>query len=286
MSNSPSSYPPIDALERSKLDAALEQSKSRLSAEQAQRSAQRRARYAEDARIQERARELVFGDQLRSKEVELKQLAEDRRKLIEGRPTLVRRPLLTKGLLQPSPTTPFTYGRFPPYDFTWTSGSGQGTETATTDGFIDLFVQGLGDERRVGAAIGFWFQAAAQSPPVRRFGTSLSFSYEWSDNAFLYVADNHGHTQLMVWGVSENAWVARSGDQTPSWSDHVGWYESHHDSNPGAQASDELLFNVQPNGWYQCWLVCSGYTFADHGVAGFSDSTVRMHVALGYVFVT
>jgi hypothetical protein len=118
MSNSPSNYTPIDALEQSKLDEALEQSKSRLAADHAERCAQRRARYAEDARMQDRVRDLMFGQQIRSKEVELKQLAEDRRKLIEGRPKLVRRPLLTKGLpIQPSPATPFTYGRFPPYDF-------------------------------------------------------------------------------------------------------------------------------------------------------------------------
>ena len=179
MSNSGSDYTAMDAVKRSKLDAALEHSKSRLSAEHAERSAQRRARYAEDARMQARIRDLMFGDQLRSKEVELKQLAEDRRKLIEGRPKLVRRPLLTKGLpIQPSPATPFTYARTPPYDFTWTSGSGQGTETATTDGFIDLFVQGLGDERSVAGAIGFWFQAAAQVlpcgalPPASAFLTS------------------------------------------------------------------------------------------------------------------
>jgi hypothetical protein len=287
MSNSPSNYTPIDALEQSKLDEALEQSKSRLAADHVERSAQRRARYAEDARMQDRVRDLMFGQQLRSKEAELKQLAEDRRKLIEGRPKLVGRPLLTKGLpIQPSPAIPFTYGGFPPYDFTWTSGSGQGTESATTDGFIDLFVQGLGDERSVAGAIGVWFQAAAESPPVRRFSTSVSFSYEWSEGAQLYVADNHGHTRLMVWGMSENAWVAMSGDQPPSWSDHVGWYESHHDSNPGAQAFPELFFNAQPNGWYQCWLVCSAYVYADHGVAGFSDSTIRMHIALAAVFVT
>jgi hypothetical protein len=233
--------------------------------------------------MQDRVRDLMFGQQLRSKEVELKQLAEDRRKLIEGRPRLVRRPLLTKGLpIQQSPT----FFRTPPYDFTWTSGSPDaGTESATTDGFIDLFVQTIGSgERSVGGGIGFWFRAArAESPPVR-FGTSVSFSYEWSEGAQLYVADNHGRTWLTVWGMSENGWVATSGEQPPTWTDHVGWYESHHDSAAG-DTSQEVFFNAQPNGLYACWVNCSADVYADNGVAGFSDSTIRMHIALAAVFV-
>jgi hypothetical protein len=55
MSNSPSQYTPNDAaLEQAKAKA-LEQSISRLQADHAERSAQRRARFAEDARIQDRA---------------------------------------------------------------------------------------------------------------------------------------------------------------------------------------------------------------------------------------
>src|SRR3982074_2091570 len=135
MSNSPSQYAPNDAaLEQSKAKA-LEQSISRLQADHAERSTQRRARNAEDARIQDRVRDLMFGH-LRSKEVELKQLAEDRRRLIEGRaPKLVRR-LSMEGLpirRSPDDMAPRSLGRVPPYDFTWTSGSGQGGESATTD---------------------------------------------------------------------------------------------------------------------------------------------------------
>jgi hypothetical protein len=64
--------------------------------------------------------------------------------MIEGRPKFARRPLLTKGLpIAPSPTMPFTFAKPPPYDFTWTSGSGQGTETASTDGPIELSTQSL-----------------------------------------------------------------------------------------------------------------------------------------------
>jgi hypothetical protein len=73
MSNSPSQYAPNDAaLEQSKAKA-LEQSISRLQADHAERSAQRRALNAENARIQDRVRDLMFGH-LRSKEVELRSL--------------------------------------------------------------------------------------------------------------------------------------------------------------------------------------------------------------------
>jgi hypothetical protein len=284
MTNAPSQYAPNDAaLEEAKLKA-LQQSISQLQADHAQQSAQRRAQYAEDARIQDRFRDLMFGH-LRSKEAELKQLAEDRRRLIEGRPKLVRRPLLTKGLpIEPSSATPNAFGRPPPYDFTWTSGSGQGTETASTDGPIDLYTQSLGwGEQSVGAGIGFWFPS--REGGARRLGTSISFSYNWSEGAQAYVGDNHGRVWLTVWGMAENGWVGTSGDQSPSWTDHVGWYESHHDRRDG-QASQELVFNARPNSLYACWLNTSLRCYADHGFLGFADSTAQLNINLALVWAT
>jgi hypothetical protein len=168
-------------------DAALEQSNaleqciSRLQADHAERSAQRRARYAEDARIQDRARDLMFGSHLRSNAVELRQLAEDRRKLIEGRPKLVQRPLLMEGLpIRRAPAdTERWFGKTPPYDFTWTSGSGQGGESATTGGNIDLNTQSLGGEKSVGGGIGFWFSAGPGGDSAARFTNTCRFSLEW-----------------------------------------------------------------------------------------------------------
>ena len=178
---------------------------------------------------------------------------------------------------------PFTFAKPPPYDFTWTSGSGQGTETASTDGPIDLSTQALGGEASVGAGIGFWFPARGGG--ARRFGTSISFSYEWSERAQLYVGDNHGRVWLSVWGMSENGWVGTSADQSPSWTDHVGWYDSHHDSRDG-QASQELVFNALPNSLYACWINASLRCYADHGTLGFAVSTARLHFDLALVFVT
>ena len=280
MNNSPSHYAPNDAaLEESKLKA-LEQSISRLEADHAERSAQRRARYAEDARIQDRFRDLVFGH-LRSKDVELKQLAEDRRRLIEGRPKLVRRPSMEGLSLRRSPddaVKPLSFARVPPYDFTW------GGASASTGGDITLSVQSLGNgERSVGGGIGFWFSDAAGNPGAR-FSTSVNFSYDWSEGAAAYAAHNHGRTWLTVWGMSENGWVATGSDQTPSWADSVGWYDSHHDSR-GGSTSQEVFFNAKPNSLYACWVNASATVYADGGFLGFADSTIHMHIALVAVYV-
>jgi hypothetical protein len=281
MNNSPSHYPPDDAaLEESKMKA-MQQSISRLQADHAEQSAQRRARQAEDARIQDRFRDLMFGH-LRSKETELKQLAEDQRRLIEGRPKLARRPLLAKRLpMERSPATHTLAIPGPPYDFAWKAG-GQGTETASTDGSIDLSTQAFGD-RSVAAGVGIYFPASGGG--VRRFGTRISFSYEWTETAQLYVGRNEGRVWLSVWGITEGDWVVTSGDQFLSWSDHVGWYQSHHDNREG-QASHELVFNALPDSWYSCVLNASLHCYADNGAFGFAISQASLHIALESVYVT
>jgi hypothetical protein len=285
MSNSPSDHAPNDAaLEQSRVKA-LEQSRSRLQAEHAERSAQRRERYAEDSRFQDRVRELMLGE-LRSKEVQLKQLSEDRRRSIEGRPKPDHRPLLTDGLpiRHARPHAARWFGKVPPYDFTWTSGSGEGNESASTEGLIELFAQSIGGEKSVGGGIGFWFSAGTGGDPAARFSTTCRFSFDWSQTAQLYVADNQGRVWLSVWGMSENGWVAVSGDQFPSWRDHVGWYESHHDEG-GGETSQELFFNARPNGLYACWVNASIRCYADNGALGFADSTARLRIALAAVYV-
>ena len=67
-----------------------------------------------------------------------------------------------------------------------------------------------------------------------------------------------------VWGMSENGWVGTSGDEFPTWLDHVGWYESHQNSG-GGETSQELFFNAQPNGLYACWVNASIRCYADNG---------------------
>ena len=100
----------------------------------------------------------------------------------------------------------------------------------------------------MGAGIGFWFPARGGG--ARRFGTSISFSYEWSERASFMLGTITAAMALRV-GMSENGWVGTSADQSPSWTDHVGWCDSHHDSKDG-QASQELVFNALPNSLYAC----------------------------------
>ena len=184
MSKSPSQYAPNDAaLEHSK-SKALEQSISRLQADHAERSAERRARYAEDARIQDRVRDLMFGH-LRSKEVELKQLAEDRRRLIEGRPPNSSDASLWKDWLRAC-GVPLRYGaedvrQSSPH--TTSPGPREAVKVAKAPllmGNIELNAQAFG-EKSVGGGIGFWFPAAAGG--ARRFSTTCRFSFEWSESA-------------------------------------------------------------------------------------------------------
>jgi hypothetical protein len=85
--------------------------------------------------------------------------------------------------------------------------------------------------------------------------------------------------------MSENGWVGTSGDQFPSWTDHVGWYESHSDRRNG-QATQELVFNARPNSLYACWINTSLRCYADHGAFGFAVSTAHLHIDLSLVWVT
>jgi hypothetical protein len=178
---------------------------------------------------------------------------------------------------------PMSFGKVPPYDFTWTSGSGQGDESATTDGYIELKTQSIGSgEQSVGGGIGFWFPASPGG--ARRFSNTCRFSFDWSETAQFYVADNGGSVWLRVWGMSENDWVGTSGDQFPSWFQHVGGLDSQHNSQSG-ETSQELFFNAQPNGLYACWVNASIRCNADRGAFGFADSTARLHIALAAVYV-
>jgi hypothetical protein len=278
MSTSPSQRSSIQKLEQLKFEA-VEQSKSQLQAYYAERSAQRRARYAEDARIQDKFRDLLLG-QLRSNEVKLKQIAVEQSRLIERRAKLVGRPLLAKGKL-PIPRSPAdaaSVTRGPPYDGTYTLPGGQGSESADQNtGVYDLRVQSIGNgDQTVGAGIGFWFSSDAAGNPAQRFTAVVNFSFDWWDSAAGYVAHNTAHTWLTVWGMSENGWVAWSGDQTPSWSDGVGWYENHGDDQSGTSVC-VTIFNARPNSLYFCWVQSSADAYADSGVFGNAASSIHIN---------
>jgi hypothetical protein len=275
MSKSPSERSSIEGLGHLK-DQALEQSKSQLQAYYEKRSALRCARYAEDARTQDKFRDLLLG-QLRSNEVELKQLAADQSKLIERRAKLIARPLLTKGK-RPTPRSPAdtaSVTRGPPYDGTYAFGPGVANADQNT-GAYDLQIQSIGNgDQAVGAGIGFWFSSDAAGNQAQRFTAVVDFSFDWWDSAAAYVAHNNAHTWLTVWGMSENGWVAWSGDQTPSWSDGVGWYENHGNNQSGTSVC-VTVFNALPNSLYFCWVQSSADAYADSGAFGNAASSIHM----------
>ena len=278
MSNSQDS--PIDALEQSKSEA-LEQMKLQLQADHAEQNAQLRAQHAEDARLQDRFRNILFGH-LSSKEVELKQLAEDQRRLIEERAKLIRRPLLMKGKL-PIPRSPANTAsvlKVAPFDFTWTS-SGQGSASANKDtGVYNLSVQSIGSgTRSVGAGIGFWFSSDAVGNTGQRFAAYIAFTEDYHETAMGYTAYSKVRTWLTVWGMSERGWVASSGDQTPSWAYGVSWGDSHGVYQSGG-SNLVTAFNAQPNSLYACWVQSSAEVNADHGTFGFADSTIHLDIQL------
>jgi hypothetical protein len=287
MSESPSQSSSIEALEQSK-SKALEQSISQLQAYHAERSAQRRAQYAEDARMQDKFRDLLLG-QLRSNEVELKQLAADQHRFIERRAELIGRPLLAKGKLPiprfPADTASVTKGA--PYDQAYTLPGGQGkVESADINtGTYDLRVQSIGNgDQAVGAGIGFWFSSDAAGNPWQRFTAIVDFSFDWWDTAAAYVAHNNAHTWLTVWGMSEGGWVGWSVDETPSWSDGVGWYENHGNSQ-SARAALVTFFNTQPNSLYFCWVQSGADAYADSGVFGSAASSIHIMNTVAFAVI-
>jgi hypothetical protein len=159
--------------------------------------------------------------------------------------------------------------------------SGQGSESANKDtGVYDLAVQSIGaHDQSVGAGIGFWFSSDAAGKPHQRFAVGISFSDDWREKAMGYTAYSNARTWLTVWGMSENAWVATSGDQKPSWSVGVGWGDSQ-GNNESGPSNFETFFNTRPNSLYACRVQSSAHVNADSGAFGFADSTIHLHVEL------
>jgi hypothetical protein len=105
----------------------------------------------------------------------------------------------------------------------------------------------------VGAGIGFWFSSGTGNP-AQRFTAVIEFEDDWWDKATGYVAHNDARTWLSVWGTAENGWVSTSANQTPTWSDGVGWTEAHQNNESGT-ASLVTHFNARPNSAYFCTLM-------------------------------
>jgi hypothetical protein len=263
----------------------LDLARSLLSAHYAEFSAKRYRQRMELARLQDGARRLALAH-VQIDSAEFRQLAEAQRALAKRR---LKEPMQgpvhirdrSGGVAQdvlPLNQAGLTFA-VPPYDFDWVSGRQQGIEHA--DRTYDLRVQSIGDgQHDVAAGVGFWFFSGAGNP-AQRFAALIDYADVWWNTAVFYVGHNTGRTRLWVFGASERDWVGRA-DQTPSWSDGVGWLETHGNDPEGeaGTVANEVYFNAAPNSWYQCWVWSTAEVFGDSGFLGVSMSSIRMDVTL------
>jgi hypothetical protein len=165
--------------------------------------------------------------------------------------------------------------KVPPYDgaWQWSNASNVNAQSDAAAGTCDLAAQSFGDGNREGAAGFFAWFFAPEDNPVQRFAALVQYSYDWWDDASGYVAHNDLRTRLWVWGQTENRWVGQS-DVTPGWSDGVGWFESHGNSDSG-NVSNEIFFPAVANQWYQAWVWSDASAYADGGFWGIADSSVH-----------
>lgn len=265
---------------------SLSHARALLTAHHAAETGRRAAQRAEAGRTQDRFRHLLF-DSLKSSDEVLRQITAERRETIDRMNKEVRRSRPEHAGLSVMDQKSNASGKFdlrtPPYDFDWKSGSGQGLERADhTAGTYGLDVQTIGNgELAVAAGVGFWF-FSGDGASMQRFAAVADYFFDWWDGASGYVAHNDGRTHLWVFGHSEGDWVARS-DQTPSWSDGVGWFESH-GNHPGedGRVSGDTFFNARPQSWYQCWIWSSADVYGDGGFWGFADSTIHITMSVPF----
>jgi hypothetical protein len=254
--------------------------KSLLAAHHAAESARRYQRYLDDARLQEQARRLALAH-VRADSPEFQHLQKERRRALEER---IARSKCNHERHAGAPARTSLTIETRPYDFDWVSGSGQGIEHANRSaGTYDLAVQSIGSgNRNIAAGIGFWFYSG-DGNPRQRFAALLDYFDDWWDSAEFYVANNNSHTRLWVFGAAENAWVAQS-DGTPSWSDSVGWLESHGNDPEGesGRVVGETYFNARPGSWYQCWIWTQAHVYGDSGWFGFGASSIHMNVTVPF----
>jgi len=236
----------------------------------------------ENSRLAARRREVILGN-ISKDDSRLKQLSNERKALIEQRNRQkIERP---KPLEIEERVIIGSIQRIavPPYDDAWSWQSSTGTQAQANKGTgaCDLAVQSFGaGGRGVAAGVASWF-FAAQDNPMQRFAAIVQYSYDWWDDADLYVAHNDLTTKIGIWGFTENRWVMTSG-VSPGWSDGVGWEESH-GQNDSDSVPIETFFPATANNWYSAWIWSNASVFADRGGFFFSDSSIQFHSVIPYV---
>jgi hypothetical protein len=252
-------------------------SRAWLERHMAERFKQQQTRLTETSRMAERWRELLFKD-VHKDDARLKRLKEQAKAQLEKRK---KRKIERPKRLEIEPR--FIVGssfllKAPPYDgaWQWANVSNAQAQSDASRGTCDLKVQSFGNgNREVAAGFFAWF-FAPEDNPMQRFAALLQYSDDWWDDASGYVAHNDLRTRLWVWGQTENRWVVQS-EMSPSWSDGVGWFESH-GNDPGGDSgtiSNETFFPASANNLYQAWVWSDASAYADGGSFGSADSSIQ-----------
>jgi hypothetical protein len=245
----------------------------------------RQAHTAAFAEIEEKQRQLLVG-QLPPDE--LKALAGERRRVLEESAERSRQRPRQGFAPLGAPRADAAGGAVfvgPPYDFGWSISNSDGTAIVDPgNGTYSLAIQGFGDgNQSIAAGFGIQF-FSGEGNPSQRCAAFWDYYDDWWDGASGYVAHNDGRTYLWVFGESENTWVAQS-NQTPSWSDGVGWFEGHGNDSSGGEdgrVSAETYFNARPNSWYQCWVWSSTSIYTNGGFFGFSASSIHLNMTVPF----
>jgi hypothetical protein len=266
-------------------EAAVERAKASLNQYLAEQRDLRQAQTATLAAIEEKQLKLLLGHLSPD---ELKALAGERRRVLEAsaaRNIQHRRQGVAPLAAPRADTAGGAVFVGPPYDFGWQTSNPDAAATVDLgNGTYSLAIQGFGDgNQSIAAGFGIWF-FSGDGDPAQRFAALWDYYDDWWDMAAGYVAHNDGRTYLGVFGESENAWVAQSSSQTPTWSDGAGWFDTHGNDPSGddGRVSAETYFNARPNSWYQCWVWSSASIYSTSGFFGFSASSIHLNMTVPF----
>ncbi|MGW2645020.1 hypothetical protein ACWC2T_08855 [Streptomyces sp. NPDC001393] len=156
-----------------------------------------------------------------------------------------------------------------------------GASAAADDGTFSLNVQSIGQESdHAWISIGSWF-TATEDNPQQRFAADVAFNIDWWDSAEGYVAHNDFTTSLNVWKIDFSApppfiVTVLNTQVQPTWSDGVGWLESHGQEQFGVTVSPEGFFSAEAGVSYMCSVDADALVDSDGGIFGFGASTIHV----------
>ncbi|HEX3944571.1 MAG TPA: hypothetical protein VHW69_10830 [Rhizomicrobium sp.] len=256
--------------------------------------------YVEGRLKQRRAHQAAFRPLLEKAQAPLRDLlTPDKtllRKLVKQQQAAFRvtrkKPVLRHPLLPDVPQPGIEQGfllKFPPYDeaFQYASNPYPAAQ-AQADKAVGTYkfdVEGDGDSNAASAGIGVYF-FAYEDNPIQRVAALVDYDYiwgTWSING--YTAHNDGATNIWVWGVSENRWVAQTGSLSPYWSDGTGWFDQHGSGGypPTEQfgrQSTETFFPAAANNFYLVWIWSEGSCDDSASILGASYAAQQQRMSV------